>query len=235
MIPTYARTRWLSEAVFSAINQMYAGDIKVLVLNDCPQQEIYCRDPRVQCVNLPTKIKTLAEKRHLMLHMTNTDWVAFLDDDDLLMPNHLRAINHESAAVFPKTYFVTNDVGAWTMDPVPGGLFFMIERKAAISLGFTSGLDVGEDNAFRNEVKDRYRDGILWTPGPSYVWRRFLRGVGHISHMVKPDASPDVARFVAAADERILNKIEPSGRIMLEPRWEKDYYYEAIKRFPEAF
>ncbi len=233
VIPTYGRTRCLAEAVYSAFNQTYhgKGHIEVIVLNDYHRQTIAFNHPHVHVYNLPEKIPTLADKRQTLLSMVSTDWVAFLDDDDVLMPKHLAQIDDEAVMVMPKTYLVMDDMGGITIDPVPGGLSFMMRTKEARSVGFTSGLDVGEDNAFRNAAKEQYPHYILTPPGPTYLWRRYLRGVGHISHMVKQDASPDMARFMDAADERIDNGIEPSGKIRLDLR--SDAVLDVVHRFPE--
>jgi glycosyltransferase involved in cell wall biosynthesis len=233
LIPTFCRTRRLAEAIYSALNQDYAGKIDVLVLNDYNKQTLRCVDPRVEIVNVERRVGPLSAKRDMMLLMASGEWIAFLDDDDLLMPWHLRQIKPESAATLPQSIFTVDDVGNWTCDRVLGGIHFLVRRPEALSVGFKSGLDVGEDNAFRNAVLAAYKNSIAQSPVPSYVWRRFLPGVGHISHMVKVDASPDVDRFIAAADERVANGLEPKGEVVITPRWEQDYWEEVQRRFPD--
>lgn len=229
LIPTYGRTVRLAEAVFSALNQDYAGDINVLVVNDFARQEIKCTDPRVSVVNMGpgARFNNLAEKRDFTVHAATGDWVVFLDDDDLIMPWHLRHIDPEAAAIFPTMQFSTNDLDEWSLGEVLGGLGILVKKSVALAVGFKSGLNVGEDNAFRNEVQARFNPLIKRSGQASYVWRRFLRGVGHVSHMVNVDASPDMKRFDAAAEERVNKGIEPEGRIELIPCWAEDYLSQA--------
>ncbi len=233
LIPTFGRTRQLREAVYSALNQDYAGKVDVVVLNDFDQQHIRFDHERVQVVNLRFRCSTLGAKREMMLHMTKSDMVTFLDDDDIMLPWHLRNIKQSTVAMLPTMIFEEGDVGNISYNPVLGGILGVtVDRRIAARLGFEA-IDIGEDNMFRQALLAHYGQSVHRSDVPSYLWRRYLPGIGHISHMVKVDASPDPERFVKGAYGRVESGAEPAGSVTLTPAWTKDYWQLVSERFPE--
>jgi hypothetical protein len=82
VILTHARTALLAEAVASAVA---AGPDEVLVVNDCPWQDLRCDHPRVRVVPL-TESPSIGHARKAALGHVRTDFFQWLDDDDLLLP-----------------------------------------------------------------------------------------------------------------------------------------------------
>ncbi len=236
LIPTYARTELLVEAVYSALIQDYKGAVDVLVVNDVTRQHLQCYNERVQVVNLPERTGSLGEKREMMVHMAQGDWVAFLDDDDLLMPwylsSALNAIDGETQAVFPTMEFRLNGRGTgrrWSLGEVPGGINLMVKRSLAKQIPFER-IDVGEDNMFRNAVKARVGRNCRLVGSAARVYR-VDAPVFHISRSFV-GAAQNRAPFTASAENRMDSGIEPTGVVTILPQWKEDYWRTVASIFP---
>ncbi len=125
MIPTYARTKLLAEAIKSVLQQDYKGDFCAIVLNDCQRQTIVCRDSRIAAFNHYRQFASLGEKRdHMLGSSLQFDWIAFLDDDDLWMPwylsSALNSVTDDIQAVFPTHQFKTEGRGKGIRYPARG-------------------------------------------------------------------------------------------------------------------
>ena len=59
---TYGRPELLEEAIFSFLQQDYAGPKEMIVLNDYADQVLTFDHPEVQVVNVPRRFRTLGEK-----------------------------------------------------------------------------------------------------------------------------------------------------------------------------
>lgn len=96
LVPTYGRTRVLSESIESFIRQDYAGACEMIVLNDLAEQHLVLDDsvqlPRnrsISITNTPLRFSSLGDKRNELVRMASSQLVAFWDDDDLYLPNAL--------------------------------------------------------------------------------------------------------------------------------------------------
>lgn len=240
LIPTYARTALLAEAVECLFPMEYWGHIKLVIFNDCPQQtlefpynEQTWPDNLKSCLicNAPKRYPSLAAKRQDMLtHGLRSDYIAFLDDDDLMMPWYLNILGaHPTAPVImPKQQFKT-DGDNWWVEDVPGGLFMIVRRDIALSVGFHSGLNIGEDNAFRNAVIEKVgKQNLVWDPKPGYVYRSTVVGGMHISKAIDHKAEFDEAMYLKSVAKRMAEGQEPTGTIVLQPTWRADYEKKAL-------
>lgn len=235
LIPTFARTALLAEAIECVIRLEYKGKLTALVCNDCTRQIISINDRTsfadahfdVIVQNRMHRYATLADKRHAMLSMTDADYVCFLDDDDLMLPWYLNGVTWSKPVTFPQRQFRT-DGDNWWDEVVPGGLWMTIERKLALSIGFTSGLNVGEDNAFRNAVIEKVgKHNLALDPTPAYVYRSTIVGGMHISKAVDHRAEPDIPMYLKSANQRMDDGREPTGIVNLSPAWRQDYAAKA--------
>ncbi len=237
LIPTFARTALLAEAIECVIRLEYAGKLTALVCNDCTRQIVSVEDRAsfadaffdVIVQNRMNRFDNLADKRHAMLSMTDADYVCFLDDDDLMLPWYLHAFvaNPTAPVIMPKRRFRT-DGDLWWDEETPGGLTMIVERKLALAVGFTSGLNVGEDNAFRNSVIEKVgKHNLAWDPTPSYVYRSTIVGGMHISKAVDHRAEPDIPMYLKSANQRMDDGREPTGIVKLLPAWRQDYTAKA--------
>ncbi|HEX7026642.1 MAG TPA: glycosyltransferase family 2 protein [Gammaproteobacteria bacterium] len=91
VIPTRGRARLVLRAVKSVLAQTHT-DLEVIVVLDGPDDETVSTlsaidDPRLRVEVMPQRGASAARNRGVQL--ANTDWVAFLDDDDLWRPGKL--------------------------------------------------------------------------------------------------------------------------------------------------
>src|SRR5439155_14530259 len=87
--PTYNRlpgSQWLlEEAIESFLKQDYP-DKELLVLNDCPGQELLCDAPDVFVINLPRRFHSYGEKLNAGIGLAQGSLIAPWDDDDIMLP-----------------------------------------------------------------------------------------------------------------------------------------------------
>src|SRR5215213_10017186 len=87
--PTYGRPpdyqHLLEEAIESFLRQTYPRK-ELIVLNDCPAQELVCNAPGVRVVNAPERFPTLGEKYNAAIAMARGELLAPWEDDDISLP-----------------------------------------------------------------------------------------------------------------------------------------------------
>jgi hypothetical protein len=93
LCPTYGRPPELQhlteECVLSFLLQDYAGPKELVVLNDCPEQELVCRAPGVRVVNAPARYSSVGTKRNALVSLASYDLLALADDDDIFLPHRI--------------------------------------------------------------------------------------------------------------------------------------------------
>lgn len=135
-----------------------------------------------------------AENRNRALFNTSTEWVAFMDDDDILYPNHLellvaKQIETEADVVFP--WFDTDPPGG---DPFPAEfetreynpaephmfpITTLVRRRFAMEVrGFpvadpVSAVCAGEDWTFWLKMRDA---GAIFAHVPQRTWCWNMKG-----------------------------------------------------------
>jgi glycosyltransferase involved in cell wall biosynthesis len=91
IIPTYKRAAEMRLAAESALAQTHK-DIEVLVVADGPDPEaraaVEGMDPRLRYIELPVNSGP-AEARNVGVRASRGEWLAFLDDDDTMMPEKI--------------------------------------------------------------------------------------------------------------------------------------------------
>jgi glycosyltransferase involved in cell wall biosynthesis len=225
LIPTYARVRWLEEALFCAVHQDYGGDIEVVVESDCPRQRLTCDHPAVTVVNSPVHA-TLGAKRNAMIDAVRTDYFVWLDDDDLALPWYVdrlvRPLGEEgAAAVLSTTGYMLRD-GAWELFGRANELLCDRGRAREVG-GYPDDLDCGEDQVFRQRLQASSGVVSLDALPAGYVYR-WGQGTFHISGIGVDRNGND---FRQDADGRLDRGEEPSGTIVLQPRLHGDYFGRA--------
>jgi glycosyltransferase involved in cell wall biosynthesis len=78
----------LEEAVHSFLTQSYP-DRELIIINDCPQQQLRLDHPLVTIVNLPRRCRTFGEKCNLAVSLASGDFLVPWDDDDISLPLRL--------------------------------------------------------------------------------------------------------------------------------------------------
>jgi glycosyltransferase involved in cell wall biosynthesis len=92
VIPTRSRPAWLQEAVESVLAQTMADLEIVIVLNSATLEAAQTAkrlgtDRRVEVIEMPAV--TVAEARNTGMAAARAEWIAFLDDDDIWLPQKL--------------------------------------------------------------------------------------------------------------------------------------------------
>lgn len=100
IIPTYNRYTYMLNAVNSVLNQTYSN-IEVIIVNDNSSDEDYytydCSDNRVNIIHLNKGnnsrnlygFPSVGYVRTVGMKASTGDYIAFLDDDDIWLPNKL--------------------------------------------------------------------------------------------------------------------------------------------------
>ena len=118
-IPTYKRARYLKQAIDSAVNQKNrSSDYDIIVVNNDPEANI--SDLEEIYKDSPVKITFYKNSRNLgmlgnvnrCVELASGKYIAFLHDDDLLMPDYIENImpilkaGDEPACLIPVRYIL---------------------------------------------------------------------------------------------------------------------------------
>ena len=90
VIPTYRRPDGARRAVESALAQTFS-DIAVIVVDDGAGLPVLPADPRLAAVSLRRNTATLGLVRNVGIRLVDSEFVAFLDDDNVWTPDHVAA------------------------------------------------------------------------------------------------------------------------------------------------
>lgn len=233
--PTYDRPPTkqflLEEAIESFLRQTYPNK-ELLVINDCPDQELVCDAPGVRVVNVPARYDSLGEKYNAGIALARGDLIANWDDDDISLPWRLSlAVERMADADYfnPRSFwFMQGDTPsaepAWSV----GHNLSLFRRSAFDAAGgyppISMGVDQAMDKAFRGNPECRVKpadgDDELKREDLSYIYRW---GVSqhHLS------ATPDENYW-----NRIGERPVQAGRFVLRPHWRQDYALE-VRRLQE--
>lgn len=215
-IPTYARISFLQEALWCSIHQTIP--VKVLILNDCPQQTLVCDRKNVTCVNIKQKYPTLGAKRNKLLELIETEYVCWLDDDDLIIPQYVEDL--EKSFLQFSDFDLLQPRKVWRLYGNCPQDFRWEESYAAMpGLGkvkaclgkFSEEKNKGEDKDFRSKLKSTRVDVCT-----GYIYR-LSKTIVHTSGNGKID-------IIADAERRIKIGLEPKGTIKLESKLHNDYF-----------
>lgn len=98
VIPTYRRPDGLAAAVRSALDQT-VRDHRIIVVDDGGGLSADLPDdPRLRAVSLARNTAVLGVVRNVGIRLADSEFVAFLDDDNLWEPNHLETALRELTA-----------------------------------------------------------------------------------------------------------------------------------------
>jgi glycosyltransferase involved in cell wall biosynthesis len=88
IIPTYRRPVHVVKAVESALAQTFTNQV-IVVIDDGAGLTELPRDPRVHGISLSRNTGVAGVNRNIGMRLTDSPFVAFLDDDNTWQPNHL--------------------------------------------------------------------------------------------------------------------------------------------------
>jgi teichuronic acid biosynthesis glycosyltransferase TuaG len=91
IIPTFERFELCCSAINSAKTQTYKN-IEIIVINDSSEDKRYDSlkdDENIRYFKLPVRTGLPAIVRNIGIRESRGEWIAFLDDDDIWLPNKL--------------------------------------------------------------------------------------------------------------------------------------------------
>lgn len=227
---TYGRVNFLEEALFSFLQQDYEGEMEMVIVNDCPFQNLYFNHPLVRVINLKETFPVIGEKENFAINQCKHDCIVTADDDDLTMPWAAKTINE---------YFPGHDLLHWNT----GILMHGYEIKAIQAIG-NSGIVYSKN--FVNKMLGGYPKqhegadmelvlGIQRAGGKVarvvmpkdracfvYNWGN---GSFHLSGLgAYKEGRDDIVKRHSAHIEALRERGEiPEGDIELKPHWNRDY------------
>ncbi len=130
IIPTRNRAELLHGAIASVLAQEACGaEIETIVVDDGSTdatREVVVSFPGVRY--LPTRQGTAGGSRNVGLTAARGEWIAFLDDDDLWLPQKLR-IYRETSSRWPAARFLVSDATLCDAALQPCGLWVAPDLK----------------------------------------------------------------------------------------------------------
>jgi glycosyltransferase involved in cell wall biosynthesis len=228
---TYARPGLLEEAIYSFLQQDYAGTKEMIVLNDYADQTLVFDHPEVQVINVPRRFRTLGEKLNAAVALASHDLLFAWDDDDVYLPRRLSF----SVANFErqKGFFKVDLAWYWSDHQLSGPLGNRFHAGSCWSRRLFDAVrgypaeGSNCDQLFEQELAARFPGSIApCDVAPEdlyYIYRWSGTGSYHLSAVGQGGENlgyAEVASFVRQqADQGEVRR----GTIALQPRWNVDY------------
>ncbi|HEY7034157.1 MAG TPA: glycosyltransferase family A protein [Thermomicrobiales bacterium] len=216
----------VEEAIESFLRQTYANK-ELIVLNDCPGQELVCDAPGVRVVNVPARYPTLGAKQNAAIRFSQGELIALWDDDDISLPWRLSlSVERLGDADYfnPRAYWFLDGNGLHSDHAVGyahnAGLFTRAAFEAiggypSISVGYDASMDSLLPAWTANVVDPLNGAAALTKDEWFYVYRWGVSGA-HISGRGEGEA------FYQELGTR---PVQP-GSYRLNPHWRRDYVAE---------
>lgn len=228
---TYLRDDLLEEAIESFLRQDYKGPKELIIINDYDGQTLKFNHPDVYILNTKRRFNTIGEKRNTSIALSNYDWIAPWDDDDIYLPHRL---THSIIKIKEKNldYYKLNSVYNYDMNV---GIKFMTTNqfygasmysketfKKTSGHGFNN---VGEDTYFETQIKndntinkliENKKTGNIDLNDIYYIYR----WVGISGHLSAYSGKENQLELVKEKREKTNTK---RGVIELKPKWNQDY------------
>ena len=98
VIPAYNRAAVIERAIRSARSQIPAPPAEIIVVDDCSTDDTADRDERAGARVVRHRLnKGPGGARNTAIDEASHPWIAFLDSDDVWLPDHLAAATHAAA------------------------------------------------------------------------------------------------------------------------------------------
>lgn len=231
--PTYGRPELLEEAIYSFLQQDYAGTKELLVLNDYAEQTLVFDHPEVHVINLPQRFRTVGEKRNAAVALASHDLLFVWDDDDIYLPHRL---SFSVAHFDPKHgFFKPNHGWGWESGQLHGPekqLFHSSGCWSRERFDAVRGYDAegsGHDVLFEGRLARCFPSAVTTTAiQPAdifYIYRWYGTGSYHLSGFggLKPGENSGDAEVGAYIHKRASRDEIRQGHIPLQPHWNTDY------------
>ncbi len=227
LVCTYGRTSLLAECIESFRRQDYAGQLELIVINDCPHQTLTCDDARVRIVNAEKPYDSYANKRNVALAVASNDMICLWDDDDIYLPSFVSKLAAK---------LEDGDIGARLSRLMKwDGRIASVISGAQYHTAMLSTADVRRIGGWRNEpitdadfarrlVQYRFFHGARQNTDDGLAPLMVYRNDPERVHM-EGGSNTRITReqFMDAMNRRIYTAKEPGGAIDIAPTWTQDW------------
>ena len=227
--PTYNRPpryqHLLEEAIESFLRQDYPNK-ELIVLNDCPGQELICDEPGVRVVNVAERFPSIGDKQNAAVGLARGELIAPWDDDDISLPWRLSlSVERLGDADYfnPRCYWFLDNEGLHFDHPMGYANNASLFRRAAFegvggypseSFGADAALDAAFSRLAHAAVDPLRGDKELTRSEWFYIYRWGVSPV-HMSGSGVEDFYREVGKLPVV-----------EGRFHLSPHWRRDYVAE---------
>jgi hypothetical protein len=216
----------VEEAIESFLRQTYPNK-ELILMNDCPGQELVCDAPGVRVINVPERFSNYGDKLNAAIALSRGELIAPWDDDDINLPWRLAlSVQRLGDADYfnPKRFWFWDNDGLRAEPMINVGHNLSLYRRTAFETvqrypPIGSGVDAALDAKFQKQVR------CVGTPGGGlqdltndqlyYIYRW-----GHSPAHLSAAASEEER---AANYQRIGTRPVQKGRYVLHPHWRTDY------------
>lgn len=220
---TYQRHKILEEAVQSYLLQPDLKNTEMVIINDHPSVKYNCSHENIRIINCDKRFSSIGKKLEYGFSQCNGDFIFRLDDDDLLSPwgleltrDYIKENPGYDVYRSKHHYFFSNNSYLKTCANVNNGNVY---TKSAVSrikfpdLSFGEDVNITYNQGFKICEVDKKRYAMIYRWGSiNNNFTYHVSGMGNIS--------PSEA--LERTDKEI--KVFEEGNIMLEPKFNSDYY-----------
>jgi glycosyltransferase involved in cell wall biosynthesis len=206
----------LEEAVESFLRQTYPNK-ELIVLNDCPDQELFCDAPGVRIINVAARYSSLGEKYNAAIAMARGALIAPWEDDDISLPWRLSlSVEQLGEATYfnPRSYWFWDEAGLHADHQVGYGHNLSLFTRAAFdAVGGYPPVSGAQDAAMDALLCRRDTVGAKRiSPDEWFYIYRWGVSPHHLSGATNPNAWQEIG----------MQPVEP-GQFTLRPHWRQDY------------
>lgn len=229
---THGRPYLVNEALESFLRQdpVPGVETEMLIVNDCAEQTLVYKHPRVRIVNLDRQITNMSQKlNQAVCYYVASSHVAMWEDDDISLPYRIRQsvrtveTNLHRPFRLIRAWYAENNV----IRSRPCNLFFgsaMFERVDFMDAG---GADLNgwmDKSAWENMTKRIGTVGVDPTPQQTYfIYRWGGPGVHDSAPKGLLSRATNEERARVFHDNTVSSPLFVPGEIELEPYWQHDY------------
>ena len=222
---TYGRTPLLEEAVQSFLQQDY-HDKEMVIFNSMQGQRLTFSHPQVKVVNHPSRPSTLGETRNLCIEHCTGDYIAILDDDDIILKGYLSWLAAHvgdmdwirQGSKFTVKRGIVQKMGGAANNQL------MFKRSAWEAVGGYPQMDSGEDDVFRKALIQKTKGKTLQCePREIGFIYRFGHGLYNISSFGRNSDGSKTG--LQKCDQKLRARGGGKGGVFeLRPHWDCNYF-----------
>ncbi len=223
----------IEEAIESFLRQDYPNK-ELIVLNDCPGQELVCDAPGVRIINLPERFAVARRQAQCRgPPLASGELLAIWDDDDISLPWRLTLsveLLGDADYFNPRRYWQTHRDGTFRPDGADiGHLTSLYTRTAFETVGGYPSQSYAADTVFHDTLLATMERVVEPSRGNVDLT------IGQLYYIYRIGISPVHISIHAEGYYTYLGTLPiQSGRFVLNPHWRQDYEAEIRALVNEA-